>query len=287
MDAVALTDSGNMMAAFHFEKFVSAHNKEVRARQAEAEEKGEPFHEKEILPIIGVELNVCKDHTDKRNKDNGYAVVFLAKNKNGYHNLAKMASIAYTDGFYYIPRIDKQVVQQYKEDLIVLTGNLSGEVPNLILNVGEQQAEEALLWWKEQFGEDLYIELMRHGQEDENRVNITLLKFSKKHQVKIVATNNTYYLNKEDAKSHDILLCVKDGELVSTPKGRGRGFRYGLDNEEYYFKSSDEMKELFLDLPEAIENVREIVDKCEHYPLKRDILLPAFDFPEEFKDPAG
>lgn len=285
MDAVALTDSGNMMAAFHFEKFVSAHNKEVRARQAEAVEKGEPFHEKEILPIIGVELNVCKDHTDKRNKDNGYAVVFLAKNKNGYHNLAKMASIAYTDGFYYIPRIDKQVVQQYKEDLIVLTGNLSGEVPNLILNVGEQQAEEALLWWKEQFGEDLYIELMRHGQEDENRVNITLLKFSKKHQVKIVATNNTYYLNKEDAKSHDILLCVKDGELVSTPKGRGRGFRYGLDNEEYYFKSSDEMKELFLDLPEAIENVREIVEKCEHYPLKRDILLPAFDFPEEFKDP--
>ena len=285
MPAVALTDSGNMMAAFHFEKHIAAHNKKIKAERQAAEEAGESYSGKEILPIIGVELNVCKDHLDKRNKDNGYAIVFLAKNKKGYHNLAKMASIAYTSGFYYVPRIDKSIVEQYKDDLIVLTGNLSGEVPNLILNVGEQQAEEALVWWKSQFNDDLYIELMRHGQEDEDRVNNTLLKFAESHQIKIVATNNTYYLDKSDSKSHDILLCVKDGELVSTPKGRGRGFRYGLDNEEYYFKSSDEMKKLFIDLPEAIENTNEIISKCESYGLAREILLPAFDFPVEFKDP--
>src|SRR5690606_10367990 len=124
---------------------------------------------------------------------NGYQIVILAKNKNGYHNLAKMASAAYTDGFYYVPRIDKEVIKKYKDDLIVLTGNLYGEVPGKILNVGENQAEEALLWWKEIFGEDLYIEVMRHNQEEENRVNEVLVKFSKKHGVKLIATNNTYY----------------------------------------------------------------------------------------------
>src|SRR5690606_5901662 len=119
--------------------------------------------------IVGVEFFVCDDHTDKTRKDDGYQVVFLAKNKQGYHNLAKMSSIAYTKGFYYVPRIDKKVVEQYKDNLIVLTGNLHGEVPNKILNIGEKQAEEALLWWVAQFGEDLYIELMRHGQENEDR----------------------------------------------------------------------------------------------------------------------
>lgn len=285
MPAVALTDTGNMMAAFHFEKAVANYNKSVKAEREKALENGEEFTKKELLPIIGCEFNVCKNLEDKTQKDNGYQIVFLAKNKKGYHNLIKLASLAYTKGMYYVPRIDKKVIEQYKEDLIVLTGNLYGEVPNMILNVGENQAEEALLWWKEQFGEDLYIEIMRHGQENEDRVNATLIKFSQKHGVKLVATNNTYYLDKKDASAHDVLLCVKDNELVSTPKGRGRGFRYGLDNEEYYFKSSDEMKELFLDLPEAIESIGEILGKCEQYGLARDVLLPAFDIPEEFQDP--
>ena len=143
-----------------------------------------------------------------------------------------------------MPRIDKKVIEQYKEDIIVLTGNLYGEVPSKILNVGENQAEEALIWWKEQFEDDLYIEIMRHNQEDENRVNPVLIEFAQKHNVKLVATNNTYYVNKEDANAHDILLCVKDGEKQATPIGRGRGYRYGLPNQEYYFKSSEEMKEL-------------------------------------------
>lgn len=284
LSAVALTDTGNMMAAFHFEKAIASHNKKIKAERKAAEENGEDYTQQELLPIIGCEFNVCRNHQDKANKDNGYQVVFLAKNKKGYHNLIKMASLAYTEGMYYVPRIDKNVVAKYKEDLIVLTGNLYGEIPSLVLNVGENQAEEALIWWKEQFGDDLYLEVMRHGQENENRVNDVLVRFGQKHNVKLVATNNTFYLDREDAKSHDILLCVKDNELVSTPKGRGRGFRYGLDNEEYYYKSAEEMKELFSDLPQAIESIGEIISKIEPYGLAREVLLPAFEIPEQFQD---
>jgi DNA polymerase-3 subunit alpha len=269
MSAVAITDTGNMMAAFHFVKEVSNHNKSA---------------ENPIKPIVGCEFFVCENHLDKSRKDNGYQMVFLAKNKKGYHNLAKMSSIAFVDGFYYVPRIDKEVVKKYKDDIIVLTGNLYGEIPSKILNIGEHQAEEALLWWKEEFGNDLYIELMRHGQEDEKIANETLLHFSKKHNINVVATNNTFYLDKKDANAHDILLCVKDGEKQATPKGKGRGYRYGLPNEEYYFKSTEEMKTIFADLPEAISNIQEIVDKIEPFTLARDVLLPAFDIPEKFKD---
>lgn len=285
MPAVAITDHANMMGAFHFVKEIKAHNNGVKTRNAEAVEKGELPSETEIKPIIGCEFFVCDDHTNKNVKDYGYQIVLLAKNKKGYHNLAKMSSIAYTDGFYYVPRIDKKVIEQYKEDVIVLTGNLYGEVPGKILNVGEKQAEEALLWWKAQFGDDLYIEIMRHGQEDENRVNQVLIEFAKKHQVQMVATNNTYYCAKADADAHDILLCVKDGEKQATPIGRGRGYRYGLPNQEYYFKSQEEMKELFKDLPDAILNVAGVLNKIEPFELARDVLLPKFDIPEAFKVP--
>ena len=283
MPAVALTDTGNMMAAFHFEKAASAYNDKVKEERKQAEEAGEPFSKKEILPIIGCEFNVCRNLEDKSQKDNGYQVVFLAKNKEGYQNLIKLASIAYTKGMYYVPRIDKEAIKKYKENLIVLSGNLYGEIPNLILNVGLNQAEEALLWWKEQFGEDFYLEVNRHGLEQEDRVNTTLIELSRKHEVKLVATNNTYYIDKKDAFAHDVLLCVKDSELIETPKGRGRGFRYGLENDEYYFKSTEEMVSIFADLPEAILNVEDIISKCEPYRLAREVLLPAFDIPEEFK----
>jgi len=285
MPAVAMTDTGNMMGAFHFVSAVMNHNKAVKSKIEAAIEAGEQPEDAEIKPIVGCEFNICDNHKDKTKKDNGYQIVFLAKNKNGYHNLAKMASIAYIDGFYYVPRIDKSIVEKYKEDIIVLSGNLYGEIPSKILNIGENQAEEALLWWKEQFGADFYLEIMRHNQEDENRVNKTLIEFSQKHKVKLVATNNTYYVNKEDANAHDILLCVKDGEKQATPIGRGRGYRYGLPNQEYYFKSEDEMKKLFQDLPEAIINVQEIIDKVETYSLYRDVLLPKYAIPEEFINP--
>src|SRR5690606_28389070 len=187
MPAVALTDHDNMMGAFHFVKAVSNHNKAAKDKIKAAIEKGETPTVKEIKPIIGCEFFVCEDHTDRTRKDNGYQIVMLAKNKNGYHNLAKLSSHAFVDGFYYLPRIDKKLIQQYKDDIIVLTGNLYGEVPSKVLNIGENQAEEALLWWKEMFGDDLYIELMRHNQEDENRVNAVLVEFSKKHNVKLIA----------------------------------------------------------------------------------------------------
>jgi len=284
MPAVALTDHGNMMGAFHFVQAVSNHNKGVKAQHKEAEENGQEKTGQIIKPIIGCEFFVCENHTDKTRKDNGYQIVLLAKNKKGYHNLAKLSSAAFTDGFYYVPRIDKALIEQYKDNLICLTGNLYGEVPSKVLNVGENQAEEALLWWKSTFGEDLYIELMRHNQEDENRVNQVLIQFAKKHDVKLIATNNTYYVEQENANAHDILLCVKDGEKQATPIGRGRGYRYGLPNQEYYFKSSEEMKALFRDIPEAIVNIEEVVNKIEPFELARDVLLPAFDIPNEFKD---
>lgn len=275
MTAVALTDTGNMMGAFHFVQAVDNFNKSLSEEDSHKRLKG----------IVGCEFFVCEDHLNKSHKDNGYQIVLLAKNKNGYHNLAKMASIAYTSGFYYVPRIDKSVIEKYKEDIIVLTGGIYGEVPGKILNVGEVQAEEALLWWKEKFGDDLYVEIMRHGQEDEDRINEVLVEMAKRHNVKLVACNNTYYIKKEDANAHDILLCVKDGEKQSTPIGRGRGYRYGLPNQEYYFKSQDEMKTLFKDLPEAILNIEEVISKIEPYVLHRDVLLPNFSIPEEFLFP--
>ena len=283
MPAVALTDHANLMGAFHFVKEVKAHNARVKQAHKEAEAAGTPKEGKEMTPIIGCEFYVCEDHTNKHVKDYGYQMVFLAKNKNGYHNLAKLSSIAYTKGFYYVPRIDKALVEQYKEDLIVLSGNMYGEVAAKILNMGEQQAEEALIWWKETFGADFYVELMRHSQEDEDRVNQVLVPMAQKHEVSLVATNNTYYADQKDAEAHDILLCVKDGEKQATPIGRGRGYRYGLPNQEYFFKTAAEMKSLFSDIPEAIENTHKISSQIEAFELAREVLLPAFEIPAEFK----
>ena len=272
MPAVALTDHANLMGAFHFIKALNAYNKEA---------------EQKIKPIIGCEFYVCEDHLDKTRRDDGYQIVFLAKNKTGYHNLAKLTSAAYVSGFYYVPRIDRELIKQYKEDLIVLTGNTYGEVPSKILNIGDRQAEEALQWWHAEFGADFYIELMRHGEEGEDRANEVLIQFSKKHNIPLIATNNTYYTNKEEANAHDILLCVKEGEKQATPIGRGRGFRYGFPNQEYYFKSQDEMKVLFQDLPEAILNIDEIVSKIEPFELAREVLLPKFEIPVEYQDTTG
>lgn len=267
MPAVAMTDHGNMMGAFHFVK--SALNAGIK-------------------PIVGCEFNLCKDHLDKSFKDDGFQVVILAKNKNGYHNLAKLSSAAFTAGFYYVPRIDREILLQYKEDLIILSGGLWGEVASLLLNVGEKQSEEAFLWWKENFGEDFYAEIMRHGLEEEKIVNRTLLKFCERHEVKYIATNNTYYSVKAGAEAHDVLLCVKDAEPVSKPKKyigkRGREFRFGFPNDQFYMKSVEEMKELFKDLPKAILNIEEILGKVSEYTLARDVLLPAFDIPDEFQD---
>ena len=280
MNGIALTDTGNMMGAFHFVKAVNSHNKEIQKRKEEDPENTEA----ELKAIVGCEFYVCNDHTDKSHKDNGALVVILAKNKNGYHNLAKLSSISNIDGFYYVPRIDKKLIEQYKEDLIVLSGGVYGELPNLILNVGEKQAEESLLWWKEQFGEDFYIELVRHGEEEEEYANKVLINLAKKYEVKLIAANNTFYIDEKQSDAHDVLLCIRDGEKKSTPIGRGRGFRFGMPNSEFYFKSQEQMIQLFQDHPDAISNTQEVVEKIESFVLERDVLLPKFDFPEEFKD---
>jgi DNA polymerase-3 subunit alpha len=317
--AVGITDLGNMMGAFHFINAGQKHNDGIKGQLKTKEalrELGEktieytddddqkqtkqiPLSKDEISalekeieelklkivkPIIGCELYICKDRLDNKNKDNGYPVPLLAKNKKGYHNLSKLASEANTYGFYYVPRIDKSILKELSKELICLTGGLNGEIPQLILNVGEKQAEEAFVWYKDVFGDDFYVELNRHGLPEEVTVNTTLLKFAEKYNVKYFAGNDNYYIQKKDSHAHDILLCIKDGEKKSTPIGRGRGFRFGFANDDFYFKSQEEMKKAFLDLPEAIETVEEIVEKCEYYTLGRDVLLPAFDIPEEFQD---
>jgi DNA polymerase III subunit alpha len=208
----------------------------------------------------------------------------IAKNKGGYLNLAKLSSFGFIEGLYGIhPRIDKALVEEYKKDLIATTGSLSSEIPHLILSVGEKQAEEAFRWWHTTFGDDFYVELNRHGIPEEDHVNETLLRFAKKYGVKYFAANEAFYLDKEEANAHDVLLCIKEGEFKSTPIGYGRGHRYGLANTEYYFKSQDEMKSIFRDLPEAIDTISEILDKIEPYTLERSVLLPKFDIPPDFQ----
>lgn len=269
MPAVALTDLGNMFGAF---KFVGA-----------ALKAG-------IKPIMGCEFFVAEERLKlqfkKDNPDKRFRQVLLAKNKKGYENLIKLSSIAYKEGNYGLyPRIDKELIEKYSEGVIALSGSLGGEIPHLVLNVGETQAEEAVLWWKNLFKDDFYLELNRHDLEEENRLNETLVDFSQKHDIKLIASNEFYYLDQKDATAHDILLCIKEGEKQSTPIGRGRGFRPGLPNQNYYFKSQLEMKKAFGDVPEAIENISELIDKIEEYSLERDVLLPKFDFPPEFNDP--
>lgn len=282
MPAVALTDLGNMFGAFKF----------VRAA-----------HKAEIKPIVGCEVFVAAERTKtkftKDNPDRRFQQVLLAKNKKGYENLTKLSSLGYMEGLYGLyPRIDKELIEQYSEGVIALSGGLQSEIPRLILNVGETQAEEELLWWKGIFGEDFYIEIGRHDlteatgeeeirktfREQQNHLNSVLVKLARKHDIKMVAANELFYLDEDESKAHDVLICVKENEKQSTPIGRGRGFRPGLPNPKFYFKSQGEMKETFTDLSEAIENISEIVSKVEDYKLEREVLLPVYDIPEEFKE---
>jgi DNA polymerase III subunit alpha len=266
MPALALTDLGNMYGAFKFVR--EAINQEIKA-------------------IVGCEFYVAEERKKlkftKDNPDKRYNQVLIAKNKNGYHNLAKLTSFGFTEGNYGIhPRVDKELISQFKTDLIATTGNLNSEVPHLILHVGEKQAEEAFKWWLQEFGDDFYVELNRHGVPEEDHVNEALLRFARKYNVKYFAANESFYLDKEEAQAHDVLLCIKEGEFKSTPIGHGRGTRFGLPNDQYYLKSQDEMKSLFSDLPEAVETISEILAKIDSYSLERNVLLPKFDIPQEF-----
>nr|MCU0382935.1 DNA polymerase III subunit alpha [Cyclobacteriaceae bacterium] len=266
MPAVALTDLGNLYGAFKF----------VR----EALDNG-------IKPILGCEFYVAEERKKlkftKDNPDKRYNQILFAKNKEGYHNLTKLSSLAFIEGLYGIhPRIDKDLIKQYANGLIATTGSLQSEIPYLILHVGTKQAEDVFAWYHDVFKDDFYIQLNRQNLPEQDHVNKVLLEFAAKYGVKYYAANEVYYLQQEDADAQDILICIKEQELKSTPIGHGRGTRYGLPNQEFYFKSQEEMKQLFRDLPEAIETLSEIESKIETFKLQRNVLLPKFDIPENF-----
>ncbi|MCS6824658.1 MAG: DNA polymerase III subunit alpha [Cytophagaceae bacterium] len=279
MKAVAITDHGNMFGVF---QFVAEANK------------------KNIKPIIGCEFYVVenrhKKNFTKEDRDVRYHQLLLAKNPEGYKNLSKLCSLGYIEGFYgKYPRIDKELILQYHKGLIATTCCIGAEVPRTILRKGEEEGEQVFKWWLDVFGDDYYVELQRHNIPDQIKVNEILIKFARKYNVKIIASNDAHYVNREDYNAHDILLCINTGEKQSTPTskefseegGTSKGTRFAFYNDEFYFKTKDEMAALFHDLPEAVDNTIEIVDKVEQIKLKRDILLPNFPIPEAFKIHTG
>jgi len=275
MQAVALTDHGNMFGAFKFVAEASKYN---------------------IKPIIGCEFYVVEDRHkksfSKENKDTRYHQLLLAKNETGYRNLIKLCSLGYTEGLYSKwPRIDKELILKYHEGLIATSCCIGAMVPQAIVWKSEEEAEKEFKWWLDLFGEDYYIELQRHNLVDidnsgksQEDVNQVLLKWSKKYGVNTIATNDSHYVEKDDAEAHDILLCVNTGDLKSTPIGDGKGYRFGFPNNEFYFKSTQEMTDLFKDVPQALDFTNEIADKCYQPDLKRDILLPNFPLPAGYTD---
>jgi DNA polymerase III subunit alpha len=271
MKAMAITDHGNMFGVF---KFV-----------AEAKKFG-------IKPIVGCEFYVVADRHKKvftkENRDQRFHQLLLAKNAKGYQNLVKLSSLGYMEGLYSKwPRIDKELILQYHEGLIATTCCLGASVPQAILKDGEEAAEKEFKWWLDLFGEDYYIELQRHDIPEQEKVNEVLLRFAKKHQVKVICSNDSHYVDQQDSNAHDILLCVNTGDVQSTPiatdEEGGRGYRFGFPNDQFYFKSQAEMATVFHDLPEALDYTNEIVDKVDTLDLKRDIMLPNFPIPDAFK----
>ncbi len=281
MPAVGITDFGNLMGSFNFLNSAEKINK----KQIEQDPDFQP-----IKPIIGLEIHISKDYLQhkftKETPDKRYPQLLLAKNFQGFKNLSKISTIGHTQGYYAgTARVSKEIIAQYKDQLIATTGSKHSEIPYLILNVGESQAEEVLQWYLDTFGENFYIELQNHLGEDEIYLNKILLEFAQKYDIPILPQNECFYLEKEEAELQDILQCIKDGEKVSTEVGRGFGKRYGLDNKEYYFKNSAEIKALFPEQNNVFDAFEHFYNQFEAYSLSRDILLPAFKIPEEFKDP--
>ena len=269
--AVAMTDHGNMYGAF---KFVS-----------EATKRG-------IKPIVGCEFYMVKDRHKRQflksngEKDKRYHQLMLAKNRTGYENLCKLCSLGFIEGLYgKFPRIDKELIEKYHEGLIVTSCCIGAIIPQTILKGDLEKAEEELKWWLNIFGDDYYIELQRHrgldqiddsgmSQEDVNQV---LLGFAKKHNVKVIATNDSHYVEEDDYQPHDILLCVNTASYLTDEK------RFKFPSSDFYFKKKHEMEAIFGDVPYALENTIEISDKVETLELARDVLLPNFPMPPEFK----
>lgn len=282
MPAIAITDHGNMFGAFEFVSEAHKHKNEDGTLK--------------VKPIIGCEFYVVEDRTrktfTKEQKDERYHQVLLAKNAVGYQNLVKLTSLGYIEGMYSkYPRIDKQLIERYHEGLIATTCCIGAYVPQTILHDGEEAGEKEFKWWLDIFGEDFFIEIQRHNIKEQDVINAALLKYSKKYNVPVIATNDSHYTDREDYNAHDILLCINTGEKKSTPgyddfvndDTNVKDRRFKFPNDQFYFKTAQEMKDLFKDVPESIDNTNIIVDKVEVLNLKKDILLPAFPIPQEFQ----
>ena len=291
MPAIAITDHGNMFGAF---KFVSQAWKKTKIIGKDAD--GKDILAPIVKPIVGCEFYVVKDrhikNFTKELKDNRYHQVLLAKNAIGYQNLIKLTSLGYIEGMYSkYPRIDKSLIEKYHEGLIATTCCIGAHVPQAILKSDEAAAEKEFKWWLDIFGEDYYIEIQRHQIPEQQIINDRLLQFAKKYKVPVIATNDSHYINEDDANAHDILLCINTGEKQSTPgfddfvndEIQIKNRRFKFPNNEFYFKTQAQMSALFSDLPESIDNTNAIVDKVDVLNLKKDILLPAFPIPKEFQ----
>jgi DNA polymerase-3 subunit alpha len=286
MPALAISDHGNMFGVFQFVAEAHKHKKDP-------EDKNSPL---KVKPIVGCEFYITENRHrktfSKEEKDPRHHQILLAKNDTGYKNLVKLTSLGYIEGMYSkYPRIDKELIHKYHEGLIATTCCLGALVPQTIMRKGEEAGENEFKWWLNIFQEDYYVELQRHGMEEQERVNNVLLKFARKYNVKVIASNDSHYVDQKDFNAHDILLCINTGEKVATPAAREfsdddasfKNRRFAFPNDQFYFKTTGEMNKVFHDLEEAIDNTNEIVGKVDVLDLKRDILLPHFVVPINFK----
>ena len=282
MPALAISDHGNMFGVFEF--------------VAEAYKHKDEHGKLKVKPIVGCEFYITYDRHrkvfSKEEKDPRHHQILLAKNEQGYRNLIKLTSLGFIEGMYSkYPRIDKDLILKYHDGLIATTCCLGAMVPQAILKKGEEAAEKEFMWWLDLFGEDYYVELQKHGLPEQEKVNEVLIKFAAKYKVKIIASNDSHYVDQSDFTAHDILLCINTGEKLSTPALRefsdddvySKDKRFAFPNDQFYFKTTAEMSKTFEALPEAIDNTNEIVDKIELLDLKRNILLPNFPIPDQFK----
>ncbi len=259
MDAIAITDHGVMFGVIDFYKACKANG---------------------VKPIIGCEVYVApRTRFDKEpNIDNKYNhLILLAKNNEGYKNLSKLVSLGFVDGYYYKPRIDKEILEKYHEGLICCSACLGGELAQAVINGSMEKAEEVALWHKNLFGDDYYLEVQANTIREQIILNQKLVQLSKKLGIKLVATNDAHYLRKEDSYNHEVLLCIQTGKRM-TDEDRMR-----FQTDDFYIKSPEEMKDYFKNIPEAIENTVEIANKCNVEFEFGHTILPNYDVPEEFE----
>ncbi|HQJ05334.1 MAG TPA: PHP domain-containing protein, partial [Spirochaetota bacterium] len=259
MNAVAITDHGNMFGAVEFYK-----------RCKERDNK--------IKPIIGSEFYIAPgSRFDKNPQKSNSHIVLLAKSNEGYKNLIKLSSLSYIEGFYYNPRIDKELLEKYSGGLICLSACIAGEIPKLILEGKIDEAEKKALYYRELFGKDsFFLEMQIHGIREEKIVAKALYQMSIKLQIPLVATNDCHYLEREDAEAHDILLCIGTKNKLSDPK------RLKFHGTDFYFKSEEEMYRLFKDIPKSLSNTRVIADMCSVDIKLGNPILPDFEVPQGY-----